>query len=67
MRRAALVMLSFLVLMDVRNTQQMSRNMELGCTPFTVWENEHRQPRYWILHCPDEAWGKAQGEGMWVP
>lgn len=66
MRAALVLVLSFLCLVDVRDQAAMTHNVLLGCEPFTVWENAQHEPRYYILHCPDEAWGKVKADGRWA-
>ena len=61
----ALSLLSFLCLVDVRKPQALTQNIALGCQAFSMWENAQGAPRYWILHCPNEAWGAVTSDGTW--
>ena len=62
-----LALLSFFVVLDVRRPDALQRNLDRGCEAFSVWENAQREPRYWMLHCPDEALTTAESNGTWLP
>ncbi len=66
MRHLLVAIISFFCIVDYNFPVTVKNNEAAGCEIITVWENAHGVPRYWFMHCPDEASINVQAHGYFT-